>query len=48
MQNSESGMETVEWAIVAGLLVSGLVLVVVALGPLILRAYMHVMRNVGA
>lgn len=46
MLRDERGLENVEWAIVAGLLVSGLVVIVMALGPLLMRAYTHAAANI--
>lgn len=39
LPRDDSGLESVEYAIIVGLLVSGLVVIVFALGPLLMRAY---------
>ena len=44
----EQGLETVEYAIIAGLIVSGLVAIIAAIGTWVRQQFTNLQTNVGA
>jgi Flp pilus assembly pilin Flp len=46
--SDERGLETVEWAIIAGLMVSGLVAIVIAIGGWVQTQYTTMQTQLGA